>query len=234
MNVNALVPVVVLLIGAGCDLMPAATAAQGVEAGIASGLEADRAQQVPPPAEESSLPQRDGALHALPPAADSILPMQTMIARFQADLPVVDSLGSDAPRSIDELVTRFVEAVEDSSTVTLAALTLSRAEFAYLYFPTSIHARPPYAQPPSVNWLLLEQNSLKGRYRLLRRFGGTHLHVTTHHCAGTPLVQGANRIHETCVLRIRGEDGRTEDVRLFGSIVERDGRFKLLSLSNRL
>jgi hypothetical protein len=60
------------------------------------------------------------------------------------------------------------------------------------------------------------------------------LPVTTHHCAGTPLVQGANRIYETCTLRIRSEDGRTEDVRLFGSIVERDGRFKLLSLSNRL
>ena len=234
MKVKALVPVVVLLIGAGCDVMPAATAAQGVEAGNASDLESVRAPQVARPAGESVLPQRHGALLASTPAADSILPMQTMIARFQADLPVVDSLGPDAPRSIDELIARFVEAVQDSSTVALAALTLSAAEFAYLYFPASIHARPPYAQPPAVNWLLLEQNSLKGRSRLLRRFGGTRLYVTTHHCAGTPLVQGASRIHETCTLRIRGEDGRTEDVRVFGSIVERDGRFKLLSLSNRL
>ena len=215
MKFNALVPAAALLLGAGCGLTPA-TAAQESEAEIMSAI------------------QGDSARHAPAPAADSILPMATMIARFQADLPVVTSLGDDAPRSVDELIGRFVEAVADSSTDALAALTLSRAEFAHLYFATSVHARPPYAQPPAVNWLLLEQNSLKGQSRLLRRFGGKRLPVKSHHCAGAPQVQGANRIHEACTLRISSADGWTEDVRLFGSIVERDGRYKLLSLSNRL
>ena len=214
MKLKRLVPVAVLLMGAGCDMTQAATT--GKEGGVAL----------------VSVTQGDGARPA--PAADSILPMATMIARFQADLPVVASLGDDAPRSVGELIARFVEAVEDSSTDALAALTLSRAEFAHLYFPSSAHARPPYAQPPAVNWLLLEQNSLKGQSRLLRRFGGKRLPVASHHCTGAPLIQGANRIHEACTLRISSADGWTEDVRLFGSIVERDGRFKLLSLSNRL
>ncbi|HSK17919.1 MAG TPA: hypothetical protein VK912_02165 [Longimicrobiales bacterium] len=216
MKLNGVVPVVVLLIGAGCDMTQAATAEQEGGVGIVSAMQGDSARRAPAP------------------VADSILPMATMIARFQADLPAVASLGDDAPRSVDELIARFVEAVEDSSTDALAALMLSRAEFAHLYFPSSAHAQPPYAQPPAVNWLLLEQNSLKGQSRLLRRFGGKRLPVASHHCAGAPVIQGANRIHQTCTLRISSADGWTEDVRLFGSIVERDGRFKLLSLSNRL
>lgn len=167
-------------------------------------------------------------------AADSILPMDTMIARFQSSLPVTSSLSPDAPRSIEELMTRFAKAVEASSAGALLALTVDQAEFAYLYFPTSIYARPPYAQPPAVNWLLLEQNSLKGMARLLRVYGGRSLRVEGHRCASDPLVEGRNRIHEQCVLRIRARDGGREDVRLFGSILERDGRFRLMSLANRL
>jgi hypothetical protein len=167
-------------------------------------------------------------------AGDSILPMDTRITRFQAELPAVTSLGADAPTSRDELIARFAAAVEDSSTEALSAITVSAAEFAHLYFPTSIYARAPYAQPPAVNWLLLEQNSLKGRARLLRYYGGRPLAVEGHDCIGEPTIEGANRIHGQCTLRIRGSDGQLENVRLFGSILERDGRFKLMSLANRL
>lgn len=167
-------------------------------------------------------------------ARDSILPMDTMIAVFQARLPATAALADDAPTSRDELIQRFASAVEDSSANALAALTLSVAEFAYLYFPTSIYAREPYAQPPAVNWLLMEQNSLKGAARLLRTYGGRSLVVEGHACTGEPKVQGPNRIHEQCTIRMRAADGTIEEVRLFGSIIERDGRYKLMSLANRL
>lgn len=169
-----------------------------------------------------------------PVKSDSILPMDTMIARFQADLPEVTSFGAEAATSIDELVMRFAAAVRDSSTGALDAVTLDAAEFAYLYFPTSIYSRQPYAQPPAVNRLLLEQNSLKGRARLLREYGGRPLAVESHDCAGEPIIEGENRIHDHCVLRIRGSDGEIVEVRMFGSVIERQGRFKLMSLANRL
>lgn len=169
-----------------------------------------------------------------PAPGDSILSMDILIERFQADLPRATSLGDDAPRSRDELIARFAAAVADSSTEGLQAITLNAAEFAYLYFPTSLYARPPYAQPPAVNWLLLEQNSLKGRARLLRHYGGKRLVVEGHECAVEPDIQGRNRIHEQCTLNIRQSDGGLHAVRLFGSIIERDDRFKLMSLANRL
>ena len=166
--------------------------------------------------------------------ADSILPMDTMIARFQSGLPVRSALRVDAPRSMEQLIGRFATAVEDSSALELLAITLDETEFAYLYFPTSIYARPPYSQPPAVNWLLMQQNSLKGMSRLLGAYGGRSLPVEGHRCAGEPVVEGRNRIHERCVLRIRGLDGRLQEGRLFGSILERDGAFLLMSLANDL
>jgi hypothetical protein len=180
------------------------------------------------------------ASHAEPPApvagvaGDSLLPMDEMIARFQSELPVVESLGRDAPASREELLARFAAAVEAGSLVELRAITVNAAEFAHLVFPTSIYSRSPYAQPPAVNWLLLDQNSMKGESRLLRRYGGRAFDVAGHRCDGEPKSEGDNRIHDPCTLRIRQADGSVEDVRLFGSILERDGRFKLLSLANRL
>jgi hypothetical protein len=166
--------------------------------------------------------------------ADSILPMATMIARFQAGRRAVTSLGPAAARSRAELVGRVVAAVADSNTAALNALTMNAAEFGYLYFPTSIYAREPYAQPPEVTWLLLDQNSRKGLLRLLREYGGKPLRAEGHRCTGEPGVEGMNRIHEYCTVQIRNEDGSVQDVRLFGSIIEREGRFKLMSVSNRL
>jgi hypothetical protein len=167
-------------------------------------------------------------------AGDSILPMPTMIARFQAARPAVGDLGDGAARSRDELVMRVVEAVADSSAEALGALTLTDAEFGQLYFPTSVYSREPYAQPPEVTWLLMDQNSRKGLVRLLREYGGKPLQVDGHECAGEPRVEGSNRLHEHCTVRLLDGEGRVENVRLFGSIIERDGRFKLLSVSNRL
>jgi hypothetical protein len=168
------------------------------------------------------------------PAGDSILPMAIMIARFQADRLAVTSLDDGAARSRDALVARVVEAVADSNAAALRALTLNAAEFGHLYFPASIYSREPYAQPPEVTWLLMSQNSLKGLVTLLREYGGQSLAVAGHSCGGEPKVEGLNRIHEHCTVRVRGADGRVGEVRLFGSIIEREGRFKLMSLSNRL
>lgn len=185
-----------------------------------------------PPALAAGSPRTAPAAET--PASDSILVTDTMIARYQAGLPAVTSLGDDAPGSIDELIDRFLTAVADSSVSGLAAITMSEAEFAYLYFPTSMYTRPPYAQPPVVNWLLLEQNSLKGRHRLLREYGGRGVAAEGRECTGDVIVEGRNRIHEQCTIRIRNADDGLDTLRLFGSILERDGRFKLMSLANRL
>jgi hypothetical protein len=112
-------------------------------------------------------------------------------------------------------------------------MVMTRAEFAYLYFPTSPHARPPAQQPPALAWFIHTQNSEKGVGRVLDRFGGRRVGLRGYTCASAPRVEAENRIWDDCQLHI-GTGGDTATVRLFGGVIERDGRFKMLSYSNDL
>jgi hypothetical protein len=47
-------------------------------------------------------------------------------------------------------------------------------------------------------------------------------------------VEEANTLWDECVLRFRGAVGDTVNRRLFGSIIERRGRYKLVSYANDL
>lgn len=165
-----------------------------------------------------------------PATIDSIFPMRVMIERFQADAGApLDRLQHGAS-SRDDLVLQFVKAVEDSSVQALRGLRLDMREFAYLYVPTSRMARPPYEQPPALGWLLVEQNGLKGEARLLRHFGGRPLEYRGYSCS-EPVMEGSNTLWEFCTMEL---GIRSEPVRLFGSIMHRDGRFRFVSLANDL
>jgi hypothetical protein len=163
---------------------------------------------------------------------DSILPPEESLRRFRENLPAVSTL-EHAESNRDSLVRRFVRAVERNDTTTLRAIVITRAEFAYLYFPTSSHARPPAQQPPALVWFLQSQASEKGVSRALNRFGGQALDARGYTCASPPRVEGGNTIWDDCRLHVRA-NGDTSSIRLFGGVIERDGRFKLLSYSNDL
>jgi hypothetical protein len=51
-------------------------------------------------------------------------------------------------------------------------------------------------------------------------------------CPPEPLVEGPNRIWERCTVRVDSAGGETIEMRLFGSILERDGVFKFVSYTN--
>ena len=166
-------------------------------------------------------------------AIDSLVPRDTALARFREGVGRVDGLTGGAP-SRDTLIQRFVAALEAADTGALAGLVLSRAEFAWLYYPTVPEARPPYDLRPGLMWFLLEGNSAKGLRRALEELGGRPLRVVGIGCEGEPRQYGPNRIHPLCVVRRLDAPGDTVEQRLFGPIVEREGRFKFVSLANKL
>ncbi len=177
---------------------------------------------------EPSAPRRDSAV-----AGDVLLPMSEMIRRFQEPLPRVDALGEGAAPSRDALVDAFVAAVRDSSAARLRSLRLDAAEFAWLYFPESRYTAQPYELPPETLWMLVDQNGRKGETRLLRYFGGNRLDVSGYTCEAEPRHEGPNAFWEQCTVTLRGGGGPRE-MRLFGSIMERSGRFKFVSMTNDL
>lgn len=166
-------------------------------------------------------------------AIDSVVPRDTALARFRQGLDPVDHLQGGSPTR-DALIERFVEALEAADTAALAALALSRAEFAWLYYPTVPEAYPPYDLRPGLMWFMVEGNSSKGLRRALEEYGGRPLRVVDWRCEGDTRVYGENRVHPLCVVRRLEAPGDTVEQRLFGPVVERGGRFKFVSLANTL
>ena len=196
------------LVSQGCDSVPDSRAADGATPNSAT-REATR-----------------------PGVVDSVFPPEEAMRRFRENLPVVSALKNAEPTR-DSLVRRFVRAVERSDTTALRRMVMTRAEFAHLYFPTSPHARPPAQQPPALVWFLHTQNSEKGVSRALDRYGGRPIGVRGYTCASPARVEAGNTIWDDCRLHI-GTGADTASIRLFGGVIERAGRFKILSYANDL
>jgi hypothetical protein len=185
-----------------------------------------------PPLKAEGLPRQPVA--AAPSHSDSIFPMDEHIRRFRAGLrdQPATLVGGAASRA--ELVERFVRAVESHDTASLRTMVLSRAEFAYLYYPTSRSSRPPMQQSPALVWFQIQQNSEKGIVRALRRHGGRPLGYVTHECEPQPTREGENVLWEVCSLERVLPSGDRSSGRWFGSIIERNGHFKFISYANDL
>ncbi|HXG43556.1 MAG TPA: hypothetical protein VNJ71_02245 [Gemmatimonadales bacterium] len=166
-------------------------------------------------------------------AVDSALPPAEALRRFRREIPEVAALQGGATTR-DGLVERFVHALEARDTVVLAALVLTRAEFAWLYYPTSRMARPPYELPPDLAWFQLDLRGQRGIAAALEAFGGRRLAYRGYDCPQKPVVEGRNRLWAPCLVRLAGPGGREERLRLFGAILERGGVWKFVNYSNRL
>lgn len=162
---------------------------------------------------------------------DSIRPPAEALAEFRRGLPPVDTLAGGAP-SRDSLVARFVAAVQGSDTAAIGDIALSRAEYAYLYFPSLQRMNPGLNMQPEVMWMLHGQESLKGITRVLRRLGGGQATFGAYACEDAPQVEGENRYWHRCAIEVRAPDGDAATLQLFGSVVERGGRFKIVSYAN--
>lgn len=157
--------------------------------------------------------------------------LDSALALFRATLEPVTSLGGGAP-TIEALVARFGRAVARRDTAALRGLAMTRAEFAYLYYPESPFVRPPMRQEPGLVWFLHMENSRKGATRLFSRLGGSQVRIAQNEC-GPPRIMGRNRLWDDCAQTI-ALDGDTLRVRLFAGILERDGRYKIFSFANDL
>lgn len=164
---------------------------------------------------------------------DSILPLDEHLRRFREGIPPVDTLRRASP-SRDALIHRFLEALAQRDTAALNALVIDQAEFAYLYYPGSALSLPPYEAPPQLLWGQILASSNEGVAKALARVDGAAIALDDIRCPTSPVTEGENRLHQNCEIRLRIGRRPAEVGRWFGTIVERDGRFKLLGLANAL
>ena len=164
---------------------------------------------------------------------DSALSMDTLVRRFQTGLERPVGLSHGAT-SADALTRSYLEALAASDTAALREMHLSRAEYAFLYFPESRMTKPPYELPPEVAWMLLASESSKGLTTVLRRVGGRRLLLERVRCGGEPLRDGTNLVLRDCVVDYRDDQGARGQLPLFAAIIARDGRFKFFSYATTL
>jgi hypothetical protein len=164
---------------------------------------------------------------------DSFFSRDEALRRFRVGLaPVIELTGGSESR--DQLVANFVKALRTQDTAALSGMIVTRAEFGYLYYPTTPEADPPYDLEPALMWHLRFEGSERGIRRALRAYGGKPLRLLGYDCGSQPSRERENTVWGPCVLTLRDKGGDTTQVRLFSQIIERGGRYKFLSYANKL
>jgi hypothetical protein len=144
---------------------------------------------------------------------------------------MTDRVSLAGPHSRDSLVRLFEQALAKRDTAGLDRLQITREEFAYLYYPDSKMARPPYELGPDVMWMQIQSQRDRGLRRLVAKYGGRKIRIRGLECQ-PPERQNAVVIHRCGVRTNDAVDSPPKQ--LFGSIIERDGRFKFVGYANRL
>jgi hypothetical protein len=177
--------------------------------------------------DESRFTRRSAAV------VDSVVAPDVALARFRAGLTEPAGLIGGAPTR-DSLFALALAALTARDTAAIPHLTLTRAEFAWLYYPTNPQAYPPYDLDPELMWFLLISHSEEGLHEALRAYGGQRLRYRDGRCEGDSSVQGPNVLWGPCWLAYSEPDGQWGEERLLSLVMRRGGRYKIVSWSNKL
>ena len=111
----------------------------------------------------------------------------------------------------------------------LAGLALSELEFRTVVWPELPSSRPERGLPFDYVWGDLHQKSTNALRRLVARHGGRRYTLAGVAFRGETTPYETFRVHREAVLHLLDEEGNELTLPLFGSVLERDGEFKLFS-----
>jgi hypothetical protein len=181
------------------------------------------------------IPSRDSLLKTPGYVVDSLFTPEEDLRRFRATIsgPAPTALVGGAP-STDALLRRYWTLLTQRDTLAMTSLVVSRAEYAYLYFPFSREAAA--GMPPAAGWELILAQSGRGLTRALlhtERLAPTNARVVGTLCSDSPLIVGQGRLYGPCGVIVRGAAG-ADTLWIAKSLFVRDGVHKLLGLQNEL
>lgn len=134
-----------------------------------------------------------------------------------------------AESSPEQLTVAVLQAIGQRDAARLRDLALSEQEFREVIWPDLPASRPERNLPFSYVWGDLRVKSDAALAGLLAEYGGQTLTLTDLRFRGGSTQYSSYVVHRTPTLRVLDAAGVDHEVRLFGSIVERGGRFKLFS-----
>jgi hypothetical protein len=122
-----------------------------------------------------------------------------------------------------------LEALERRDRVALQAVVVSQQEFRDHVWPDLPSARPERNLPFSYVWGDLNQKSEAALAATLQRLGGQHFTLADVRFLGDTTQYGSYRVHRETAILVRDANGSESELRLFGSTLEKSGRFKVFS-----
>jgi hypothetical protein len=132
---------------------------------------------------------------------------------------------SESPEALARAV---LDAIHARDRTRLDALALSPQEFEDHVWPSLPAARPERNLPVSYVWGDLHQKSDLALTSALNAHAGRRYELLAVSFAGVTPYAGY-RVHREAVFRVRDAGGSESDLRVCGSMIEKDGRWKVFS-----
>jgi len=154
-------------------------------------------------------------------------------AVFVLILLAAAACGSSAPladgaASPDALARAVLEAIRTNDRAGLARLAVSEREFREHVWPRLPASRPERNLPFSYVWGELRQKSDAALAATIQRYRGRLFEVmTVSFSRATDYVE--YKVHREATFRVRDSTGNESDLRVCGSLLEKDGLWKVFS-----
>jgi hypothetical protein len=131
--------------------------------------------------------------------------------------------------SADVLAEDVLRALENRDAARLRELALSEAEFRDVIWPELPAARPERNLTADYVWREQRAKSEAGLHSVLGQYGGKPLKLVRLEVRGETMQHRTFIVRRDTAVVVRGVGDAEQPLRLFGSIVERDGGFKIFS-----
>ena len=134
---------------------------------------------------------------------------------------------SNADPTPEALAARFLDALSRDDLEAIKAMRLTEQEFCAYVFPELPSSKLPNVHCDFV-WSQATLNSMAGMTRMQKAHKAKRYELVSVRFAAVETYD-SYRVHKEPVVTVRDESGATTEARLFGSMLELDGQYKLFS-----
>lgn len=128
----------------------------------------------------------------------------------------------------EDLAVAVLDAIANRDAEALRRLAIDEAEFREHVWPELPASRPERNMPFSYVWTDLKTKSDAGLDGVLAEHGGRRHELRRVRFKGATQYESFV-VHRDSLVDIRDSEGRDRSLQLFGSVLEKDGRFKVFS-----
>ncbi len=138
------------------------------------------------------------------------------------------SYGADSPK---QLAMALVNVLNKKDSLGLWNYAVNEKEYLNWIWPEEPSSDPKFNIPLEFAWENLYRDSYKGLKKLHKKYGGKELELVSMKLLGEKIKHQTYMYHREPELKIKYPDGSTDVISEIGTIVELNGRYKVLFYS---